>query len=33
MPAGFQWVNFKQEPDIVARIAKVLHAEEYNAIR
>jgi hypothetical protein len=26
-------VNFKQEPDMVARIAKVLQAEEYNAIR
>jgi hypothetical protein len=33
MPTGFHWVNFKQEPDTVARIAKVLQAENYSAIR
>src|SRR5262245_19855058 len=32
-PAGFHWVNFKQEPDTVARIARALENEDYSAIR
>ena len=32
-PAGFHWVNFKQEPDTVNRIAQVLRGEDYSAIR
>jgi hypothetical protein len=33
MPTGFHWVNFKREPDTVARINQVLQADDYNAIR
>src|SRR5438309_2282385 len=32
-PTGFRWVNFKGEPDTVARVGRLLQGEEYSAIR
>jgi hypothetical protein len=32
-PAGFRWVNFKQEPTVVSSVEAALHEDDYSAIR
>ena len=32
-PPGFHWVDFKRQPELVAKIEKALLAEDYSAIR